>query len=242
MSRVSTFAAGGPLPPRGVAFEMWRLLRDSILRGEIEPGVRLSEVEIALKDGVSRQPVCEAFIKLADEGHVEIRPQRGSFVNRIRVELVSAARFVREAVEAEIVRLVAASPSTALLAGLDQLLVLQEEAVAQGDPERFAELDKAFHRRLAEAAGEGASWELLQPLKTHMDRVRHLNARRFPLTGLVDQHRAIVEAIRAVNPDQAEDAMRAHLLRILEDLLVVGAELPDFFESTAPRGADRGSS
>lgn len=227
----SPSAAGAP-PPRAASFETWRRLRELIVRGALEPGARLSEAEIALRRGVSRQPVREAFIRLADEGLVEIRPQRGSFVSRIRIDLVNAARFVREAVEVEVVRRVVERGADAAMPELDRLLARQA-AAAEDDPEGFAALDEAFHRRLAEAAGVAGGWELLQPLKTHMDRVRHLNVRRFPIINLVDQHRAVAAALRAGDAERAEAAMRAHLRRILEDLPVVAAELPHFFEPSA---------
>ena len=87
--------------------QVYRSLRERIIRGELEPGGLISEAEIARAFSISRQPVREAFIKLAEEGLVEIRPQRGTLVRRINIASVMDARFVREAVEADIVKIVA---------------------------------------------------------------------------------------------------------------------------------------
>ncbi|PRD44897.1 GntR family transcriptional regulator [Phyllobacterium phragmitis] len=227
-----------PVPPhvfleKAVGPQLWRAIREWILRGELLPGARLSEIDVANVFGVSRQPVREAFIKLAEESLLEIRPQRGTYVSRIRISAVTSARFVREAVEADIVRLVAVQPSDELILDLERLLDAQRLVAEGPDPQGFLILDEQFHRRLAEAAGQGSGWEILQPLKTQMDRMRYLNARHFPRDRLITQHADVVSAIRERDPDAAEAAMRGHLRQILDDLPVMAAALPDFFE---PRG------
>ena len=220
--RLETTSAVGP--------QLFRLLRDRIVRCELEPGVRLSEVDVAQFYGTSRQPVREAFIKLAEASLIEVRPQRGSYVRRIDIGAVMAARFVREAVEADIVRVVAERATPADLSELDTILARQSEAIETDDPRPFMKLDETFHRRLAEIAGQGAGWDFLQPLKTQMDRVRHLSTRQFPRRELVKQHMTIVDAIRAGDADAAESHMRHHLRRILEDMPVVVEAMPAYFE------------
>jgi GntR family transcriptional regulator, rspAB operon transcriptional repressor len=227
-----------PVPPRvsldaPVGPQLWRAIREWILRGELLPGARLSEVDLANLFGVSRQPIREVFIKLAEEALLEIRPQRGTYVSRIRIEAVTSARFVREAVEADIVRLVASDPTKGLVNELEALLAAQEKAVDGPEPQQFLFLDEQFHRRLAFAAGQSKAWEILQPLKTQMDRMRYLNARHFPRDQLLAQHIQIVETIKRRDPDAAEKAMRSHLRKILDDLPVIATALPEFFEISA---------
>jgi DNA-binding GntR family transcriptional regulator len=241
MSVCATVSAASLSPSGAVGPQLLQQLRGQILRGELAPGSRLSEAEVAAAFGISRQPVREAFIKLAEDSLLGIRPQRGTYVSRIKIDSVLAARFVREAVEADIVRIVAANPPDALLADLDELVTSQAKAVEQADPEEFIALDEAFHRHLAEAAGQASGWDILQPLKTQMDRVRHLNVRRFPQVVLLGQHRAILAAIKEQDAGRAETLMRNHLRQILIDLPVVAAELPDFFEPSGG-GATPGAS
>ncbi|MCF7701770.1 GntR family transcriptional regulator [Loktanella sp. M215] len=210
--------------------QLIRLLRNRIVRGELAPGTRLSEAEIATVYGVSRQPVREAFIRLADAALIEVRPQRGSYVSRIDISAVISTQFVREAVEADIVRRVAAHATPADVVGLEAMLAAQAETTNSDDPQPFMAADEVFHRQLAEIAGQKDGWEYLQPLKTQMDRVRYLSARSFPRTALVNQHSEIVDAIRQGNPDEAEQRMRRHLRLILEDLPAVAAALPQYFK------------
>ena len=213
-----------------VAPRLYRLLRERIIRGDLLPGVRLSEVETASEYDVSRQPVREAFIKLAEEGLVEIRPQRGTFVSRIYVPAVMSARFVREAVEADIVRILAAQADEAFMAHLRAQLADQQAAVESEDPQKFLALDEIFHRTLATKSGHAASWDVLQPLKTQMDRVRHLSAHSFPLRELLAQHGEVVAAIASGSVSGADSAMRGHLRKIIDDLPQIIASQPAYFD------------
>ncbi len=213
--------------------QLYRLLRDRIVRGDLAPGARISESEIAASYKVSRQPVREAFIKLAEESLVEVRPQRGTYVRRISVPAVMTARFVREAVEADIVREAACRMTPGMLAALEANLSAQRTVVDGDDPSRFMELDEAFHRQLAEAAGQPAIWDILEDLKTQMDRVRHLSARQFPRERLIDQHAAVVAALRSGDSQAAEAEMRTHLRGVLTDLPAIAEAMPAFFDEGA---------
>lgn len=205
------------------------ILRDQIVTGALPPGMRISEQDIANSFGMSRQPVREAFIKLAAENLVEIRPQRGTFICKINLIEVSASRFVREAVEADIVKIVAGNVRPEIIADLRSQIKDQYKGIAKGGSE-FVRLDELFHRSLAVAAGQESAWAHLQAIKMHMDRVRHLTAQELPLDRVIQQHEAIVDAIEAGDKARAEQMMRLHLRRVLDDLKAVAAALPDFFE------------
>ncbi|EEX11684.1 transcriptional regulator, GntR family [Citreicella sp. SE45] len=204
-------------------------LRQSIIRNQLKPGVRLSEAEIGARFGISRQPVREAFIKLAEEGLLEIRPQRGSFVRKISLEAVMDARFVREAVEADIVKACAADPAPGLVEELREQIQAQQRLV-DDRPAAFVPLDDMFHRTLAQAAGRPNAWAVIEGMKTQMDRVRQMTSINFPLAHLITQHNAVVDAIEAHDPQAAEQAMRGHLQMILQDLPAIREDFPDYFD------------
>lgn len=209
--------------------QLLRLLRGKVVHNDWVPGAQLSEAEVAKAFGVSRQPVREAFIKLAEEGLVEIRPQRGTFVRKISASAVLDARFVREAIEADVVRLVAQAPDPATLQELGRLIEAQRK-VAGNEPRAFVPLDDAFHRTLAQAAGRNYAWSVIESLKSQMDRVRQLSTRKFPMARLIAQHEAVVAAIAAGDPAGAEAAMREHLRAILTDLPLIRESLPEYFD------------
>ncbi|MEZ5797804.1 MAG: GntR family transcriptional regulator [Paracoccaceae bacterium] len=227
--QVQLLAQGAAVGP-----QLHRLLRDQIIRGEIPPGARISETEIASSWAVSRQPVREAFIKLAEEGLVEVRPQRATFVTLISVPAVMTARFIREAVEADIVRLVAETADAAALALLDQRIAEQRALGPAASGDDFMRADEEFHRTLAELAARAAVADHLETLKIQMNRVRHISARQFSRERLIAQHSEVVEAIRAGDPTRAAAAMRLHLREIVADLPGIIAGLPNFFVGTAP--------
>lgn len=204
-------------------------LRERIVRGELAPGTRLSEQDIATSYGLSRQPVREAFIRLAGEGLLDVRPQRGTFVRKILVGEVETSRFVREAVEADLVRLAAGAASEGDIAQLHDMLDEQTQVLTR-EAGAFMRLDEQFHRSLAEIAGKPGAWTHLEPIKMHMDRVRYLTVAEFPLDRLVREHRTIVEAIARHDPDAAEAAVRLHLRGVLSDLPLIVSAQPDCFE------------
>ncbi|WP_201285557.1 GntR family transcriptional regulator [Chelativorans xinjiangense] len=221
-----TLEQGAPIGP-----QLYRILRERIIGADLTPGSRISESEVAKTYSLSRQPVREAFIKLAEDGLVEIRPQRGTLVRKISPAAVMDARFVREAIEADIVKLVAEEADDALVRELNAQLARQRE-LPDNEPDRFIALDERFHRTLAEAAGKAHAWKMIEEVKAQMDRVRYLSALHFPKRALVAQHTEIAEAIARRDAQAAERAMRGHLRKILTDLPAIAEARPDFFEAT----------
>jgi DNA-binding GntR family transcriptional regulator len=209
--------------------QVYDWLRDAILRGELPPGSRLSEGEIGKQIGVSRQPVREAFIRLTSEGLAEVRPQRGTFITRISLSAVLSARLIREAVESDLIRIVCDRADAALLARLDREIDQQRDAIDRDDIEEFVRLDDRFHFLLASAAEQEAVWTVLEGLKSHMNRLRHITARTFDARRLTDQHAAIVEGLRQRDADAAEQAMRLHLRELLADLPGIASSRPELF-------------
>src|SRR5436190_22800711 len=115
-------------------------LRHEIITLHLRPRTRLSENELALRFGTSRAPVREALIRLADEGFIDILPQRGSFVSRISIGAMRRARFVREAIEISVVRQAATDGlSKAVRADIDRALA--DQIAARDDAEKFTIAD-----------------------------------------------------------------------------------------------------
>lgn len=223
-------------PSKPIASQLTRILRERIIRNQLTPGYRISEAEIARHWNVSRQPVREAFIKLAEQGLVAVLPQRGTIVTRIATDDVMNARFMREAVEADIVCLLAAAHDGGLIAEL-RGQILRQKQVAVSEPARFIQLDERFHRTLADAAGKAGVWTQLEGLKAQMDRVRFLALAHFPIDNLITQHSAIVDRIEAGDVHGSDAAIRGHLREVLNDLPQIADAHPEFFETsgTAPQ-------
>ena len=210
--------------------QIYERLRRAITTLAMLPSESLSEQDLAERLGVSRTPVREAIIRLADEGLIDVLPQRGSFVAPIRLRDVEEAQFMRQALEVAVTRRLAANPSEDFLELARANLRLQETAVRADDHERFLELDEAFHRSFCEAAGLPKCWRAIQTVKLQMDRVRYLS---LPQAGhlvlLLKQHKELFDAIATKQPDHAAERMTAHLQEILRTVRKLSAERPDLF-------------
>ena len=204
-------------------------LRDEIVTMALKPGDVISESDIAGRYGVSRQPVREAFIRLAQQGLLLIRPKRATVVKKISPEGVRQSRFIRESIEVEIIRRLAANPPTGAGAELDELIAGQEAAAAADDSRGFHTLDELFHRTLARLAGVEYAWQLIDDHKMQLDRVRYLTLGASSSRVAIGEHKIIVAAVAAGDVPAAEAAMRAHLARAEVLLAQTIGDHPDFF-------------
>ena len=219
---------------KAVSIQAYEILRVQIIQGYLSPGMRISESEVSRNLRISRQPVREAFIKLQNEGLVEVRPQRGTLVTQISIEAVSDARFIREAVEADIVKLLVEKCNPEMIETL-RYLIRQQRKIEDHQLEAFIELDDQFHRTLAVLAEKGNTWKITASTKAHFDRVRYLSSIEKALQPLVDQHAAVVDAIEQRDSARAESAIRFHLREVLRDLPVLVSQQPEIFTGNGER-------
>jgi DNA-binding GntR family transcriptional regulator len=164
--------------PAAAGAQAFAALRHAIVTLRLRPGQSFSEQEVARQLRISRTPVREAFIKLAEAGLIEVLPQRGTLVRRISVKAVRDARFVREAVETAVLREAAGRlPSLRPRRG-----ARPDRGPARGragdDLGRFLGLDDAFHRSFAAGIDRGHAWAVVEAQKAQMDRVRFLSLPR----------------------------------------------------------------
>jgi len=194
------------------------------------PGEPISEKEIALAHGVSRTPVREALLRLADDLLVDIRPQSGTFVARIPLAALPEAILVRKALEDLTVRLAAERATEAHVAGLREIVEQQRRTARRGDRDRFHEADEAFHAAIADAAGHPGIWLLVEQVKVHVDRYRRLT---LPVPGrmeqVIEEHRTIMAAIEARDPLRASACMIEHLEQLRVSIPDVRDLNPDYF-------------
>lgn len=218
--------------PVTVSNRVFGIIRQAIVQLQLKPGDPLSEAEMARQLGVSRQPVREAFIKLAEVGLVEIRPQRGTTVVLISYRDVENARFIREALEVAVARKAALEATDADLERINQSVRAQHEANARGDLPGFLRHDEAFHQAIALAADCERAWKMLENLKAQMDRVRYLSLdAATPVGVLIGQHEEIAKGIVSRDPDAAEAAMKAHLREILTSLPKLAEQHTELFSA-----------
>ena len=210
--------------------QVYRALRRAIITCQVLPGVLLSEKDISSQFNVSRQPVREAFIKLAEAGLVKILPQRGTFVTKISIKKVIDGQFIREAVECAIIKRVAQGITSADLVLLDKNLAEQIDANKRKDIRSFLEKDDEFHQIIMNVIDCPMAWETVENIKAMMDRVRYLTLEDIsPPEDLVKQHEKIVMALKKHDPEMAALALHEHLSNILQTINIVSQQRNDWF-------------
>jgi DNA-binding GntR family transcriptional regulator len=211
--------------------QVYVALRNAIVRGQLEPGQRLSENTLAGEMGVSRTPIREGQSLLREDRLVETVPQLGSFVARVDPAAIADAQFIRESLECAAVRLAAQSAGAADIAGLEENLQDQERAVEQGDLDAFYLLDDSFHHTLCDLSGHLSVWTVSERAKTHLNRIRRLSL-GMPnyLEEMISEHRRVIDAVAEHDPDRAEMHLRAHLRTVLREVPRMREEHPDYFE------------
>jgi DNA-binding GntR family transcriptional regulator len=213
-------------------------VRRQIVTGIYPPNTRLSEVELSERLGVSRTPVREALIRLAEEGLVKIFPQIGSFVAPISFEAVQQAQFIREHLECALIAEAAKHAEEKIIRQMYDNLAEQAKAAQQSDWETFYSYDEALHGIWATASGHTGVWRVIQQSKVHLDRVRQLSDRRPEhMQLLLAQHTRIVDAVAKGDVATALNELRVHLREVFTTMrkLDLGKEA----ESEAALGAVR---
>jgi DNA-binding GntR family transcriptional regulator len=217
---------------------VYETLRRKVLTLELPPGAPLSENELAAALGVSRTPVREGLILLAEEGLVQVFPQVGSFVSRVDIRRVADAQFVREAVELAALDDIPSEPSAEVVAELEDNLAKQQ-ASDLGLEEFFA-LDEEFHHGLLRLSGHDSAWRTVVAAKGHLDRARRLGiADAESRQAFVVQHVEIFTAIRSRELEGARAQLRKHLRAVFEDVEQIRQASPELFATNDTRPTRR---
>lgn len=213
------------------ADQVYSEIKEAILAGVLEPGAAIDKLALCDKLGMSRFPVTTAINRLAYERLVVIEPQHGSFVAKIAARDVREWMLIRRALEIEIAAEAARQPD-GLVEDLRRNLRYQQAAVDAADISGFYELDVEFHRLIVQAQGLRHAAEILDSLRSHLERVRRLMLTpegRLPFT--LAQHRAIVDALESHSPEAARAAMNVHLADTAALFDSIVAQKPNLFSN-----------
>lgn len=211
--------------------DVYDFLHRQISSLELKPGDRISEAEIAAQFGVSRQPVRDAFSRLANNDLLLIRPQRATEVRRFSMREIQKARFVRACVEKAVLARAATHCDAAGAARLDAELIHQDAAVAAADIDAFGRLDYQFHKLLCEIGKIDFAFDVIMAEKAKIDRLCMLGlSKEQRIPDLVADHRAIAEAVKTHDPDAARAAGMRHLARLDETIERITASNANYFD------------
>lgn len=205
-------------------------MKQQIINLKILPGTSLSENEMAIQFNVSRTPIRESFVRLAQEGLVQVLPQRGTLVSLIDIALVEEARFMRLKLECAIIELACHEFPETSLQELAFNLFQQKDCLEHEDVDRIFSLDQQFHNILFAGVNKTHTWNTMNLLTVHLDRSRKLRLLvNKDWEQIYEQHCQIVEAIKDKKPQLAIQLMMHHLHRGIDDLDLLQQKYPDYF-------------
>jgi DNA-binding GntR family transcriptional regulator len=193
--------------------------KERILDGRFAGGELISEGDVARPTGLSRTPVREAFLQLESEGFLKLYPKRGALVvpvSAAEVESVMETRLLVErfALDRTIER-------KAEIAGdLERSLATQATILADGDPHRFVEVDREFHRIFMVAAGNPILLDLLDSLRDRQSRMGVVAITREPdrMETILSEHHRLAEAVIEGEAAAAGGLLAEHLAGTLRAL------------------------
>ena len=218
------------LPKESARDYALRVLKGNIISLELQPGTSISENELAAEIGISRTPVREAIIELAKAYLIEIYPQRGSFVSLIDPKMVEEARFLRRVMDTAVIEEVCETCDEEGLKLLEENVELQEYYLSRGMTDKLFDLDNKFHRDIYVVAKKDIIYDIHSTLMIHFDRVRNLSVVTVKNYGIVGEHRAMIEAIKAGDKEEASRLVAEHLNHYHVDEKEIKSRRPEFFK------------
>lgn len=213
------------------------VIRDAIVRLDIPPGALIDKSALCERLGVSRFPVSEALGRLAEDGFVEILPQRGTRVTLINLADCREAMFIRRALESDAVRNIALRGDKALLNAIRDNVAAQHTAMKIDDRITFHALDLALHDLLLDALGFERVKTAVYAARAKLDRMRLFLCTPQRQASTIAEHERILEALRAHDPAAAGLAMEEHLDMVMTELATFSETRPDVFEAKVDESA-----
>jgi DNA-binding GntR family transcriptional regulator len=201
-----------------LAERVYQALRSAIITCQLRPGEPLQEARLVRELGVSKTPVREGLVRLAETGLVTSIPFRGYAVSEVTPKDVREISQLRAVLEGLAAREAAVRLTEQQLDELEQLASLSSRQVVDGDASDAAELGHAIHVAVYANCGNSRLRASIERLDDEFDRMRALAGRpsdRRP----EDEHAAVVAALRTRDPDRAENVLRAHVVHVFDHLL-----------------------
>lgn len=211
----------------------YKMLRQRIIRMELTPGTSLNDRELAQEMGISRTPMREALIMLSIAHMVVIKPQSGTHVAPIDLQLMHMEQFARFALEKEIlVRLCGrlTPENEAVYRDLIEQYRVLEASVDEPDRKmRMLALDNRFHRYAFELCGMEEHFDHMLSTFQHIERLRVFSLETDENKTVCSSHARIVDAMLAGGPADVSDALVAHLTRYRQSVAQAQRTHPEYF-------------
>ncbi len=189
---------------------VYQVLRTNIIELHLKPAHQISENEISDRLGISRTPVREAFIRLAEDGLLKITPQKRTLVSLIDLDQAAEARFIRQAMEKAVLGEACGRLSAGARRDLEANLAAQEECLRDNAFDRMLTADNDFHRIIFRDCGRERSWLFVKKLDFNYDRLRILVIPRV-IGSVIEEHRDVLDILVSGREDRIAGFVESHL-------------------------------
>ena len=197
-------------PLRDVVFNT---LRQAIIKGDLKPGERLLEIQLADKLGVSRTPVREAIRKLELEGLVTMVPRRGTTVLGITKKHLKDVLEIRSALEELALELACRRITPEQYEELVRLEGLLEAKQDSDNAFELSDIDEKFHEQIYQATNNPRLVQMLANLREQMYRYRleYMKAKD-KRSMLIQEHQQIIKALKNKDSRAGRKAIHEHIV------------------------------
>lgn len=210
---------------------VYRNIRKNIIYNYLTPGDLVSEKNMAEIFSVSRTPVREAIGILMGEELLEVYPQRGTYVSKIKVKRVHEASFMRKLLEVEVAKRACEEFEKEDLFILECNVNQQKFCLANNKLEEVLDLDNQFHQIIFSKAGFKRVWQCMQGISADQERIRYLKLKdKFQWDVVLEEHYEILKDIKERNTAKIEKEMENHINKIYMDVEVIKQKYPDYFD------------
>ncbi len=214
--KISTNPAIAQLQCNSLANLVQAEIERMILDGELDSGAKLTESTLAEQLGVSRGPVREAFRMLEEAGLVQTEKNRGVFVRHVPIEEALEIFELRAVMDLYVGRKLAAGLGATEVRELRQLADAMDQAVKADNARDYHRFNLKFHDRLLQLAGNAKLTATYRKLVNELSLFRRQNLTNESMTVYSREHRQIVKAIAAGDPEAAGQAMYQHVMNSRE--------------------------
>ncbi len=230
--------AAGSFARGSVTVDVTNTLRKAIVTLALLPGTMLDKSALCTQLGVSRFPVSEALARLAEEGLVDIAPQRGSTVSLVKIADVQEYMLIRKGLESEALRVLIGRHDAEVIDALHANMAAQRDAAIRDDAEAFHQIDVDFHDIIFRSMRLTKVKSIIDRARANLDRARRLIITPRRLAHTIAEHQAILDGILAADPARATAAIRAHIDAVIIELFAFARENPALFADGTEFTAD----
>jgi DNA-binding GntR family transcriptional regulator len=228
------FTVTARLPGENNKDYSYRVVKEAIMSLELQPGKSISEIELAEVLNISRTPIREVMAKLREEHLVEVFPQVGTYISKLKPQLVEEASFMRFYLEKEVLRLACESFPYEGLIELKKNVAVQKELIGLKGAEReFHKLDTMFHYIIYQGNKKENVWAAITRLSTHYNRIRVLSEMEQSFERAIAQHERFIQIIENKETEKVAEIVKEHILdpiKTWEVLYSNDSPYADYFE------------